>query len=155
LIGEVFASAQVPVSLPLLYSVIKSRAVKGRVIDPSDLIQESLRLRASKEARSYRAYCEKLETSLQSGDLVPVSEAREEVEALAAQWSRSLGKSKGKRTWSISALIPGSPLQVGTEVETRWPTIGSADRQPQFVFLHGLLSDRGADAAVVASPLPR
>jgi hypothetical protein len=137
---EVFQSAKVPISLPMVYSFIKARAK-----DLTGFVEETVELRHSSEARAYRKFCEKLETSLQAGDLLPLDQATKDIEALAAQWSQSLGKAKGKRKWQITALTPAATL--GTEVETPFPNPFALDRKPQFVFVHRLLSQRGAETS--------
>ena len=137
-IQEVFQSAAVPVSLPMVYSFIKAHAKGAR-----GFVYEALELRESSEARAYRKYCEKLETSLQAGSLMPASEARNDIEALADQWSRSLGKAKKRRKWQIMALIP--VVSLGTDVETSFPNPFALDRKPQFVFVHRMLSQRGGE----------
>jgi hypothetical protein len=98
LIQEVFQSVRVPISLPMVYSFIKANAK-----DATGFAKKALELRDSSEARAYRKYCERLDISVQEGSLVPASEALGEIEALAGQWSRSLGKAKKSRKWQLAA----------------------------------------------------
>jgi hypothetical protein len=133
-IQETFQSVVIPISLPMVYSFIMARSK-----DTTDFVEETIKLRRSHEACSYREYCQRLEISLQGGNRVPLMEARKDIEDLAVQWSRSLGKSKKKRKWQIAMLIPAGP-SVGTEVETPFPNPFALDRKPQFVFVHRMLS---------------
>lgn len=142
LIQEVFQSVRVPISLPMVYSFIKANAK-----DATGFAKKALELRDSSEARAYRKYCERLDISVQEGSLVPASEALGEIEALAGQWSRSLGKAKKSRKWQLAALIP-PVATVGTEVEAPFPNFGALDRKPQFVFVHRMLSQRGAEVSL-------
>ncbi len=61
-----------------------------------------------------------------------------------ADTAQSLGKAKGRRTWQITALIP-PVATLGTPVETPFPNPFALDRKPQFVFVHRMLSQRGAE----------
>jgi hypothetical protein len=131
--GRMFPSLSRSLQFPMVYEYVRSNASSIE-----DIVEATRRLRDSKEAIGFRAFCVQLEEYYSQGRADLADENRKQIEELSQQWAQTLAEKKIRK--SIRAGFSLLFIKADTDLQVPDRELHSVVKRPQFVFLHNLLS---------------